>query len=104
MTADPEGATPNRTFRCPADEWNAGLDAAAANGEPLPAVIRRAIADYVSQSGAGFNTEYRATSIADPELTVTGIKGQLTEVRRQFPAKHWHLESCRRSPYQPVGR
>lgn len=104
MRADSEGATPNRTFRCPADEWNAGLAAADANGEHLPAVIRRAIADYVSQSGDGFRTEYRATSRADPQMVVNGIEGYLADVRRQFPSKHWHLESCRRSPYQPVGR
>ncbi|WP_195165913.1 hypothetical protein [Mycobacteroides abscessus] len=104
MTNESDGATPNRTFRCPADEWNAGLQAAADNGEHLPAVIRRSIADYVRQSDDGFSTEYRATSITDPELIVTGIRGELADIRRQFPSKHWHLESCRRSPYQPVGR
>lgn len=96
--------TPKRTFRIPDDEWEAGLQAASDNGESLPLVIRRGIADYVGQSGDGFRTEYRATSITDPELIVTGIEGELADIRRQFPSKHWHLESCRRSPYQPVGR
>lgn len=105
MTVDTDGgATPNRTVRIPGDEWNAGLRAAAANGEHLPAVIRREIADYVSQSNNGSRTEYRAISTADSELVVAGITGELSEIRRQFPAKYWRLESCRRSPYQPVSR
>lgn len=104
MTDESEGVTPNRTVRIPTSEWNAGLDAAADNGEHLPAVIRRAIADYVSQSNEGFRTEYRATSIANSELVVTGIEGDLAEIRRQFPVKHWRLESCRRSRYEPVRR
>lgn len=101
---DADGSTPNRTVRIPTNEWNAGLRAAANNGEHLPTVIRRSIADYVSQTTEGFHTEYRATSLANPKFSVSGIEGDLAEIRRQFPAKHWRLESCRRSPYQPVGR
>ncbi|MFV8049965.1 hypothetical protein [Mycobacterium sp. 48b] len=102
MTAEPEGDTPNRTVRIPTIEWNAGLRAAAENGEKLPAVIRRGIASYVAQTDDDYRTEYRATSVADSQLVVMGISGELASVRRQFPAKHWHLESCRRSTYQPV--
>ncbi|WP_457181089.1 hypothetical protein [Mycobacteroides abscessus] len=96
--------TPKRTVRIPDSEWEAGLRAASDNGESLPLVIRRGIADYVSQSGSGFCTEYRATSITNPQTVVTGIEGDLADVRRQFPAKYWRLDSYRRSPYQPIGR
>ncbi len=94
--------TPNRTIRVPADEWNTGLQAASQNGEKLPAVIRRSIADYAAQTNDGYRTEYRATSLADAQMVVMGITGDLADVRRQFPTKHWRLESCRRSTYQPV--
>ncbi|MFV8266495.1 hypothetical protein ACNQR9_26105 [Mycolicibacterium peregrinum] len=102
MTLDPDGDTPNRTVRIPPAEWNAGLRAAAMNGEKLAAVIRRGIASYVAETDDDYHTEYRATSVTDSQLVVMGIAGDLAAVRRQFPTKYWRLESCRRSTYQPV--
>lgn len=41
------GSTPQRAFRSPDELWLPGLEAAAARGESLSAVLNRAIADYI---------------------------------------------------------
>lgn len=40
-----------RTVRVPDDLWEAAQEAAAKNGETLSEVIRRALEEYVAQSG-----------------------------------------------------
>lgn len=94
-------STPRRTIRIPDAEWEAGQQAAEANGEPLSAVIRRRVADYVDGEMA---LEYRATSRTRASLVVEHISGDLDEVRGHFPAKYWLLEAREVSGYRAVGR
>lgn len=42
--------TPQRTVRIPDDEWEDAKEAAAAAGETVTDVIRRALVDYVKRS------------------------------------------------------
>ncbi|MEU7631681.1 hypothetical protein AB0C34_17085 [Nocardia sp. NPDC049220] len=66
--ATDETGVPRRTIRIPDEEWNAGMAAAARNGETLSAVIRRAITSYAMEQAADtteYHTEYRATSKLD---------------------------------------
>jgi hypothetical protein len=44
--------TPNRVVRIPDDEWRAAQAAAAAAGESVTAVVRRALADYAAEQHA----------------------------------------------------
>jgi hypothetical protein len=99
----PVAKTDQRTIRIPDDQWEAGLAAAKANGENISAVVRRKIAEYVQTTTEGYRTEYRATSLAEPGRTVTGITGDLKDILLQYPPTHWQLETCQRSPYFPVG-
>lgn len=98
---DEDQSTPRRTIRVPDDEWESGLAAAEANGENLSAVIRRRIADYAEGAAT---VEYRATSRTNPGLVVEKIAGNLDDVRRLFPSKHWHVDSREVTGYRPVGR
>ncbi len=99
---DEDQSTPRRSIRIPDDEWESGLAAAEANGESLPAVVRRRIADYAE--GAAQAVEYRATSRTNPGWVVENITGGLDDVRSHFPAKHWYVESREVTGYRPVGR
>ena len=54
------GKDPLRTYRAPDEEYDAAVAAAAANGESLAAVIRRALAEYVRQSSTPTTEERTA--------------------------------------------
>ena len=41
--------TPARSVRVPDNEWHAATEVAAARGEPVSEVIRRALREYVIQ-------------------------------------------------------
>lgn len=99
--------TPRRTIRMSDEEWNAGHAKARQRGETLTEVMRRLLAGYLvsDSSGLDYGVEYRAVpKDADSSLAVDGITGSLEEVRRLYPAKHWHLEERTVSPYKSASR
>jgi len=107
-------STPRRTIRMSDEEWAAGHAKAGAEGETLTEVLRRLLAGYLVGNAKGLNeygVEYRAvprdpslTAAQRDELTVDGITGRYEDVRRLYPAKHWHLEERTVSPYKSATR
>jgi hypothetical protein len=56
-------------------------------------------------SGLDYEVEYRAIPRgADSSLEVQHITGRYEDVRRIYPAKHWHLEERTVSPYKSATR
>jgi hypothetical protein len=49
MTPRGSGLTPNHCFRCPDPLWDAAKARAAERGEPLSAVLTRALERYVKR-------------------------------------------------------
>ena len=97
--------TPRRTIRMSDEEWAAGHTKAQAQGETLTEVLRRLLTGYLvdNASGLNYDVEYRAVpKNADISLTVDGIAAKYEDVRRIYPAKHWHLEARTVSPYRPA--
>jgi hypothetical protein len=89
------------------EEWAAGHTKAQAHGETLTAVLRQLLAGYLvgDASGLDYDVEYRAVpKDADSSLAVQYISGRYEDVRRIYPAKHWHLEERTVSPYKPASR
>ena len=100
--------TPRRTIRMSNEEWDAGHTQAQAQGETLTAVLRRLLAGYLMNHSANlsdYEVEYRAIPRdADSSLEVAHITGRYEDVRRIYPAKHWHLEERTVSPYKSATR
>ena len=99
--------TPRRTIRMSDEEWSAGHTKAQSQGETITEVLRRLLAGYLvdNASGLDYGVEYRAVpKNADSSLAVDGITGSLEDVRRIYPAKHWHLEERTVSPYKSASR
>ena len=99
--------TPRRTIRMSDEEWNAGHAKARQRGETITEVMRRLLAGYLvsDSSGLDYGVEYRAVpKDADASLAVDGITGSFEDVRRLYPAKHWHLEERTVSPFKPASR
>jgi DNA-binding GntR family transcriptional regulator len=102
--------TPRRTVRFADEVWEAGQAKAEAQGETLTEVLRRLLDSYLvdnHQGLHGYSYEYRAvpkdltlTDAERQELTVDGIAGRYDDVRRLYPAKHWHLDERTVSPYK----
>lgn len=70
-------------------------------------VLRRLLSGYLvdNASGLDYGVEYRAVpKDADSSLAVEGITGSFEDVRRIYPAKHWHLEERTVSPFKPASR
>lgn len=96
-------STRRRTIRMSDSEWTAGHTKAQSQGETLTEVLRRLLASYLIDGATGpdYSIEYRAVpKNADSALTVDGITGSFDDVRRLYPAKHWHLEERTVSPYR----
>lgn len=91
--------TPRRTIRIPDDEWDAGHVKAQEEGDNLTSVLRRLLRGYLS----GTSIEYLATP-RDPAISkpVSEIAGRYQDIRRLYPAKHWHLEERDVSGYRPA--
>ena len=106
--------TPRRTIRMSDEEWAAGHAKAQAEGETLTEVLRRLLATYLVDNAYdldNYGVEYRAvpkdaslTAAQREELTVESITGRYENLRRIYPAKHWHIEKRDVSPYRPVLR
>lgn len=100
--------TPRRTVRIPDAEWDAGHAIAQSQGETLTDVLRRLLGGYLVGNASelsDYGTEYRAIpKDADRSLTVECITGRFEDVRRLYPAKHWHLEERTVSPYRPISK
>ena len=96
------------------EEWAAGHTKAQADGETLTEVLRRLLAGYLVGNAQGlenYGVEYRAvprdsslTAAQRDELTVDRVTGRYEDVRRLYPAKHWHLEERTVSPYKSATR
>jgi hypothetical protein len=100
-------STPRRTIRMSDEEWSAGHAKARQRGETLTDVMRRLLAGYLvgDASGLDYDVEYRAIpKDADSSLAVQYITGRYEDVRRIYPAKHWHLEERTVSPFKPASR
>ncbi|MGB3013237.1 MAG: hypothetical protein WBB41_01340 [Candidatus Nanopelagicales bacterium] len=99
--------TPRRTVRFSDEEWSAGHTKAQAQGDTLTDVLRRLLSGYLvgHSDGLDYEVEYRAVpKDADSSLVVQYISGRYEDVRRIYPAKHWHLEERTVSPYKPASR
>lgn len=99
--------TPRRTIRMSDEEWSAGHTKAQSQGETITEVLRRLLAGYLvsDASGLDYGVEYRAVpKDADSSLAVQYITGRYEDVRRLYPAKHWHLEERTVSPFKPASR
>lgn len=99
--------TPRRTIRMSDAEWTAGHTKAQSQGETITEVLRRLLSGYLvdNASGLDYGVEYRAVpKDADSSLAVEGITGSFEDVRRIYPAKHWHLEERTVSPFKPASR
>jgi len=101
--------TPRRTIRMSDEEWAAGHAKAHQRGETLTEVLRRLLAGYLvnDPSGLDYQVEYRAIPRdvgPRTSLVAEHIRGRYEDVRRIYPAKHWHLEERTVSPYKSATR
>lgn len=106
-TAVRRGQLSRRTVRMSDKEWADGHAKAQSQGRTLTDVLRGLLAGYLvdDAAGLGYGVEYRAVPRnADEKLAVDGIAGPFEDIRRLYPAKHWHLEERTVSPYKPASR